>query len=158
MSSHVYTTASFLYSQSCYYQYIYSYGIFLACLPKEWFVLLPFDGSYKCCSFCWSCYIVYHCCPRFDKGVVHIVDVIYNDHHYYLQFAKEVFRVVVVGYNIHHCFSLFGWKIECFALWWVMLLFVFFQRNDSFSVWFLPKERFMLLRFVILSTIISDGC
>ena len=48
-------------------------------LTEEWFMLfsycLPllfkFDRSDPCC-----CYIVYHYCLRFDRGVVHVVFVI----------------------------------------------------------------------------------
>ena len=49
------------------------------CLTEEWLMLLSyclpllfkFDRSGSCC-----CYIVYHYCLRFDRGVVHVVFVI----------------------------------------------------------------------------------
>ena len=41
------------------------------------------------------CYIVYHYCLRFDRGVVHVLvgSIVY---HYCLRFDREVVHVVVV--------------------------------------------------------------
>jgi len=42
------------------------------------------------------CYIVYHYCLRFDRGVVRVVLVGYSFYHYCLMFDRGVVQVVVV--------------------------------------------------------------
>ena len=60
----------------------------LYCLPLL-FKVWQRGGS--CCC----CYIFYHCCLRFDRGVVHVL-VGYIVYYYYLRFDRGVVHVVVV--------------------------------------------------------------
>ena len=69
-------------------------------LTDEWFMLLllyclpllfkVWQRSGSCC-----CYIVYHYCLRFDRGVVHVILVGYIVYHYCLEFVRGVVHVVV---------------------------------------------------------------
>ena len=45
-------------------------------------------------SYC--CYIVYHFCVRFDRGVVHVILVGYNVYHYCFRLDTLVVHVVLV--------------------------------------------------------------
>jgi hypothetical protein len=60
----------------------------LYCLPllfKVW------QRSVSCCC----CYIVYHCCLRIDRGVVHVT-VCYIVYYFWLRFDRGVVLVVVL--------------------------------------------------------------
>ena len=61
--------------------------LLLYCLPLL-FNIGQRNGS--CC-----CYIVYHCCLRFDRGIVHVVGG-YIVYHYCLRFDRGVVHVVDV--------------------------------------------------------------
>ena len=61
---------------------LYCLPFIVLCLTEEWFMLLllyclpllfkVLQRSGSCCC----CYIVYHYCLRFDKGVVHVVVIL----------------------------------------------------------------------------------
>jgi uncharacterized protein (UPF0179 family) len=61
----------------------------LYCLP------LLFKVAQKAGSCC-GCYIVYHYCLRFNRGVVHVVVVGFIVYHYCLMFDRGMVHFVVV--------------------------------------------------------------
>ena len=73
-------------------------------LTEEWFMLLlyclslRFKVRQRGDSFC-GCYIVYHYCLRFDRGVMHAVLVGNIVYHYWLRFDRLVVHVVVVIFS-----------------------------------------------------------
>jgi hypothetical protein len=69
-------------------------------LTEEWFILLLLyclpllRKVLQRNSSCFGCYVVYHYCLRFDRGVVHVVLVGYSIYHYCLMFDRGVVHVV----------------------------------------------------------------
>ena len=82
-----------------------------------------------------GCYIVSHCCFRFDRGVVHVVVVGYIVSHCCFRFDRGVVHVVVL--DILSAIAVLGlteeWFMLCqpvvlglteewFMLWWLVIL------------------------------------
>jgi len=65
---------------------------------------------------CCGCYIVYHYCLRFYRGVVHVVG--YIVYHYCFRFDRGMVHVVVV---ILSTITVDGFTEEWFMLWLVIL-------------------------------------
>jgi hypothetical protein len=62
--------------------------LFLYCLPLLFYI---WKRSGSCCC----CYIVYHYCLRFDRGMGHVVGC-YIVYHFCLRFDREVVHVVAI--------------------------------------------------------------
>ena len=87
-------------------------------MTEEWFILLLFyclpllfkvwQRSGSCCC---SCYVAYHYCLRFNRGVVHVVLVGNIIYHYCLILTEEWFMLLL--------------------LYCLPLLFMVWQRNGS---------------------------
>jgi hypothetical protein len=71
-------------------------------LTEEWFILLLLyclpllRKVLQMNSSCFGCYVVYHYCLRFDRGVFHVVLVGNSIYHYCLMFDRGMFHVVFV--------------------------------------------------------------
>jgi hypothetical protein len=132
-------------------------------LTEEWFILLlvyclPLlfkiwkrSGSRYCC------YIVYHYCLRFDRGMVHVVGG-YIVYHYYLKFERWVVHVVVV---ISSTIMLKVWQ-RSGSCWCCYVVYHYCSRFDrgvvhvvvvilsTINIWGLTEEWFMLLLYLPL--------
>ena len=105
-------------------------------MTEEWFMLfllyclpLLFYFWQRNCSC--RCYIVYHYCLRFDRGVVHVV-VFYIVYHWCLRFHRGVVHVVFAIFSTITGTDL-GLTEEWFMslLYCLPLLFKVWQRSGS---------------------------
>jgi hypothetical protein len=105
-------------------------------LTEEWFMLwllycLPllfmvWQGSGSCCC----CYIAYHYCLRFDKGVVHFC-CCYIAYHYCLRYDRWVVHVVVVILSTITVYVLTEEWFMLLLLYCLPLLFMVWHRSGS---------------------------
>jgi hypothetical protein len=97
-------------------------------LIEEWFMLLLlyclsllFKVWERSGSYC--CFIVYHSCFMFDRGVVHVVVVGYMVYHYSFRFDRGVGDVDVVILSTITIYSLIEERFKLLLLFCLSLLF-----------------------------------